>query len=190
MKGLLRWVCSTNAKDIGILYLIIGFFSALIGTSLSMLIRIELSNPGIQYINSDKYGTIYNNLISAHGLIMIFFFLMPSLIGGFGNYFVPLLIGAPDMAYPRLNNISLWLVPPALLLLLLASLVEGGTAAGWTLYVTLSSLIGHGGIGIDLSIFALHIAGISSLLGAINFITTIINMRLPGLTLHYMPLFC
>jgi len=190
MKGILRWTCSTNAKDIGILYMIIGLFSALVGTSLSMIIRIELSSSGIQYINSDKYGTIYNNLISAHGLIMIFFFLMPALIGGFGNYFVPLLIGAPDMAYPRLNNISLWLIPPALLLLILASLVEGSTAAGWTIYVPLSGLTGHAGIGIDLSIFALHIAGVSSLLGAINFITTILNMRLPGLTLHYMPLFC
>ena len=190
MKGILRWACSTNAKDIGVLYMIIGLFSALVGTSLSMIIRIELSSTGIQYINSDKYGTIYNNLISAHGLIMIFFFLMPALIGGFGNYFVPILIGAPDMAYPRLNNISLWLIPPALLLLILASLVEGSTAAGWTIYVPLSGLTGHAGIGIDLSISALHIAGISSLLGAINFITTILNMRLPGLTLHYMPLFC
>lgn len=189
MRGLLRWTCSTNAKDIGILYIIFGIFSALVGTSLSMIIRIELTSPGAQYINSEKYGTIYNNLISAHGLIMIFFFLMPALIGGFGNYFVPLLIGAPDMAYPRLNNISFWLLPPAILLLILASLVEGGTAAGWTIYVTLSSLIGHGGVGIDLSIFALHIAGISSLLGAINFITTIFNMRAPGLNLHFMPLF-
>lgn len=133
MKGLLRWLCSTNAKDIGILYIIFGLFAALVGTSLSMLIRIELSAPGVQYINSDKYGTIYNNIISAHGLIMIFFFLMPALIGGMGNYWVPILIGAPDMAYPRLNNISLWLLPPALLLLILASLVDGSVAAGWTL---------------------------------------------------------
>jgi heme/copper-type cytochrome/quinol oxidase subunit 1 len=185
----LRWLCSTNAKDIGILYIIFGLFAALVGTSLSMIIRMELSTPGIQFINSDKYGTIYNNLISAHGLIMIFFFLMPALIGGLGNYMVPILIGAPDMAYPRLNNISLWLLPVALLLLVLASLVDGSTAAGWTVYPPLSSLIGHGGVGIDLSIFALHIAGISSMLGAINFITTILNMRHPGLTLHNMALF-
>lgn len=159
------------------------------GTGLSLIIRIELSAPGVQYIQSEKYGTIYNNIISAHGLIMIFFFLMPTLIGGFGNYFVPILIGAPDMSFPRLNNISLWLIVPALLLLVFASLVEGSTAAGWTVYPPLSSLIGHGGIGIDLSILGLHLAGISSLLGAINFIATIINMRLPGLTLEKMPLF-
>ena len=186
---ILRWLCSTNAKDIGVLYLIIGFLSALIGTGLSILIRIELSAPGAQYINSEKYGTIYNNIISSHGLIMIFFFLMPSLIGGFGNYFVPILIGAPDMSYPRLNNISLWLLPPAIILLIVASLTDGSTAGGWTIYPPLSSLIGHPGVGIDLSIMALHIAGISSILGAINFITTIINMRSPGLTLHQMPLF-
>jgi cytochrome c oxidase subunit 1 len=190
MRGIIRWACSTNAKDIGILYIIFGLFSALIGTSLSMIIRIELSSPGAQYIISEKYGTIYNNLITAHGIVMIFMFLMPSLIGGFGNYFLPILIGAPDMAYPRLNNISIWLLPPALLLLLTASLVEGGVAAGWTLYPPLSSLTGHGGVGIDLSIFAIHIAGISSLLGAINFITTLINMRAPGLNYHNVPLFC
>lgn len=189
MKSLLRWFCSTNAKDIAIIYIIIGFFSALVGTSLSILIRLELSAPGVQYITSDKIGTIYNNIISAHGLIMIFFFLMPTLIGGFGNYFVPILIGAPDMSYPRLNNISVWLIVPALLLLVFASLVEGSTAAGWTVYPPLSSLTGHGGIGIDLSIFGLHLAGLSSLLGAINFIATIINMRLPGLKLELMPLF-
>lgn len=93
MKKLLRWLCSTNAKDIGILYLIIGFISALIGTSLSMIIRLELSNPGIQYINSEKYAQIYNNIITAHAIFMIFLFVMPVLIGSFGNYFVPILIG-------------------------------------------------------------------------------------------------
>lgn len=189
MKGILRWLCSTNAKDIGVMYLILGFIAAIIGTSLSLIIRLELASPGIQYINSEKYATIYNNIISAHALFMIFFFVMPVLIGGFGNYFVPLLIGAPDMAFPRLNNISLWLLPPAMLLLILASLTEGGTAGGWTIYPPLSGLIGHPGAGIDLTIFALHISGISSLLGAINLICTIINMRNPGLTMHKMPLF-
>lgn len=189
MRGPMRWLCSTNAKDIGIMYIIIGFIAALIGTSLSMIIRLELAAPGVQFINSDKYQIIYNNLITSHGLIMIFFFLMPALIGGFGNYLVPLLIGAPDMSFPRLNNISLWLVPFALLLLLLATFTDGGVGAGWTMNTPLSSLIGHPGTGVDLGIFALHLAGISSLLGAINFICTIINMRHPGLTYHNMPLF-
>ena len=184
-----RWFCSTNAKDIGVLYLIFGYFAAIVGSTLSMIIRLELASPGPQYINSEKYGSIYNNVISAHAIFMIFFFVMPVLIGGFGNYFVPILIGAPDMAFPRLNNISFWLLVPAMLLIIIASLCEGGSSSGWTLYPPLSSLIGHPGLGIDFTILSLHVAGISSLLGAINFITTIFNMRAPGLSLHFMPLF-
>lgn len=189
MRGVIRWLCSTNAKEIGILYILIGFLAGLVGTALSIIIRLELAAPGVQYINTEKYTTIYNNLISAHGIFMIFFMVMPVLIGGFGNYFLPILIGSVDMAFPRLNNISLWLLPPAILLLVLASLVEGGTAAGWTAYPPLSSLIGHPGAGIDLTIVGLHLAGVSSLLGAINFICTVVNMRSPGLTMHSMPLF-
>lgn len=133
MKKTLRWLCSTNAKDIGVLYIIFGFFSALVGTALSMIIRLELAAPGVQYINSEKYGTIYNTIISGHAIAMIFFFVMPVLIGGFGNYFVPIMVGAPDMAFPRLNNISFWLLPISLLLLILGTLTEGGVAAGWTM---------------------------------------------------------
>jgi hypothetical protein len=133
LKTLNRWCCSTNAKDIGVLYMIFGFISALIGTSFSMLIRLELASPGIQYINSDKYGQIYNVLITAHAVFMIFMFVMPVLIGAYGNYFVPILIGAPDMAFPRLNNISFWLLPPAALLLILSALTENGPGTGWTL---------------------------------------------------------
>lgn len=189
VKNIIRWTCSTNAKDIGLLYLIFGYLSALIGTAFSMLIRIELSSTGQQFINSNNYGTIYNSIISAHALFMIFFFIMPVLIGAFGNYFVPILIGAADTAFPRLNNISFWLLIPSVLLLSFAALSEGGSSAGWTIYPPLSSLIGQPGLGIDYTILSLHLAGISSLLSSINLITTIFNLRAPGFSLFLLPLF-
>ncbi len=181
--GITRWLTTTNHKDIGTMYLWFSFTMFLVGGTMAMIIRAELFQPGLQVVNPE----FFNSMTTLHGLIMVFGAIMPAAVG-FANWQIPMMIGAPDMAFARMNNWSFWLLPPAAILLVTSLFVPGGAAAaGWTLYPPLTV---QAGMGTDLTIFAVHILGASSIMGSINIITTILNLRAPGMTLMKMPLFC
>jgi cytochrome c oxidase subunit 1 len=198
-----RWFMSTNHKDIGVLYLFTAAAVGLVAASFSVFMRLELMEPGVQYMciegmrfwpagDCTPDGHLYNILVTYHGILMMFFVVIPALFGGFGNYFMPLMIGAPDMAFPRLNNLSYWLFVAGTSMAFASLLAPGGDGArgsgvGWTLYAPLS--VNDGGFSMDLAIFAIHLSGASSILGAINMITTFLNMRAPGMSLFKVPLF-
>ena len=200
-----RWFMSTNHKDIGILYIVTAAVVGFISVAFTVYMRLELLDPGVQYMclegaslvaqaveDCTPNGHLWNVLITGHGILMMFFVVIPALFGGFGNYFMPLMIGAPDMAFPRLNNLSYWMFVAGSSLAVASVLSPGGngqtgSGVGWVLYAPLSTR--EAGFSMDLAIFAVHVSGASSILGAINMITTFLNMRAPGMTLHKVPLF-
>lgn len=200
-----RWFMSTNHKDIGILYIVTAAVVGFVSVAFTVYMRMELMEPGVQYMclegaslaaaaieDCTPNGHLWNVLITGHGILMMFFVVIPALFGGFGNYFMPLMIGAPDMAFPRLNNLSYWMYVAGSSLAIASVLSPGGngqagSGVGWVLYAPLSTR--EAGFSMDLAIFAVHVSGASSILGAINMITTFLNMRAPGMTLHKVPLF-
>jgi cytochrome c oxidase subunit 1 len=182
--GIKRWLFSTNHKDIGTMYLWFAFAMFLVGGSSAMLIRAELFKPGSNLVSPE----FFNQLTTMHGLIMIFGAVMPALVG-FANWMVPLMIGAPDMAMPRMNNLSFWILPVAFAILLSTMFMQGGGPNfGWTFYAPLSTT--YGPVSTDFFIFSVHLMGMSSIMGSINIIATILNLRAPGMTLMKMPMFC
>ena len=171
----IRWIFTSNHTFIGIIYIIAGTVGGSLGTAYSLCMRLELGMPGYVLLTDNFHA--YNVWITYHGILMIFFMVMPLMIGGIGNIIVPIQLGAPDMVFPRLNNLSFWFLPFSITNLCLSKLIENGCGSGWTLYAPLSALIGHSDASVDLLIFGIHFAGISSLLGAINFISTLLRMR-------------
>ncbi len=181
-KGLMRWITTTNHKDIGSLYLLFALLMFFIGGAMAMVIRAELFQPGMQLVQPE----FFNSMTTVHALVMIFGAVMPAFTG-LANWLIPMMIGAPDMALPRLNNFSFWILPFAFTMLLLTFFMDGGApAGGWTLYPPLVLQLGE---AFPFMIFAIHLMGISSIMGSINVIVTILNMRAPGMTLMKMPLF-
>jgi cytochrome c oxidase subunit 1 len=182
-SGLMRWVKTTNHKDIGTLYLWFAFIMLLVGGAMAMVIRAELFQPGMQVVDPQ----FFNTMTTMHGLIMVFGAIMPGMVG-LANWQIPLMIGAPDMALPRMNNWSFWILPFAGTMLISTLFMEGGGPAfGWTFYAPLSTTFAPAST--DFFIFAVHMLGFSSIMGAINIIATVLNMRAPGMTLMKMPLF-
>lgn len=178
----MRWFYSTDARDIGILYLLLSGLSGMLGTMMSLLIRLQLMDIN-QSLVLNMPNQVYNNIITVHALLMIFYLIMPALFGAFGNLFLPNLIGAIDMAFPRLNNVSFWLLFSSLILAVASMIIGEGIGTGWTIYPPLSSILYHSSVSIDLGIFALHLAGISSMLGSINYVVTSMLLRAPGINL-------
>ncbi len=189
-----RWFMSTNHKDIGILYIFTAALFGFIAVAFTVYMRLELMEPGVQYmlLDGEPNGHLWNVMITGHGILMMFFVVIPALFGGFGNYFMPLMIGAPDMAFPRMNNLSYWLFVAGASLAVASLLAPGGngqlgSGVGWVLYAPLST--SEAGMSMDLAIFAIHLSGASSILSAINMITTFLNMRAPGMSMMKVPLF-
>ena len=181
-RGIARWLTTTNHKDIGTMYLVFSLVMFLLGGAMALVIRAELFMPGMQLVDPQ----FFNTMTTVHALVMVFGAVMPATVG-LANWMIPLQVGAPDMALPRMNNFSFWLLVAAFSLLILSLFMPGGgPAAGWTLY---PPLVLQTGDALPLAIFAIHLAGASSIMGAINIIVTIMNLRAPGMTLLKMPLF-